>query len=109
MGTPSAKVIMNCEKEPGINKPHTRASLPELARSGEIIARLHYKHFVPTKALCKFNQSTDSGHGDRKRLNDLLIRATCLHHQSSQSRNITKDVISGHHRHTGKPTSIWQL
>lgn len=48
-------------------------------------------------ALCKFNQSTGSGHSDRERLNDRLIKAICLQHQSSPRADIT-------HRHTGTLT-----
>lgn len=97
--TQCGQTISQCDhelwKEATLACTLTHTCLQDLARNGEIIARLHYKHFVPTKALCKFNQSTDSGHGDSERLNDLLIRATCLHHQSSQSRNITQDLIPG--------------
>lgn len=74
-------------------RAHTR--LPEVARSGEIIEILLYKHFMPTKTLCKFNQSADSGHGDRERLNGLLIKAIWLQQQSIQRRNTTKDLIIG--------------
>lgn len=52
--------------------------------------------------LCQLRPSANSislltlGMVTGERLNNLLIGAICLHHQSSQSGNITKDFISGH-------------
>lgn len=42
--------------------------LLQWARHAEIIGKLLLKHFVPTKAICKFNQSPDSGHCDRREI-----------------------------------------